>query len=112
MICVAGIEDFDKLDLRIGTILSARAHPTAKKPAYQLEIDFGTLGIKWSSAQLTTLYAADDLVGLQIVAVTNFPPRKIGSFVSEVLVLGALEDHDGVILLTTERPAAPGDRIG
>ncbi|PWI57638.1 tRNA-binding protein [Sulfoacidibacillus thermotolerans] len=109
---MATIDEFAALDLRVGTVLSAKLHPTARKPAYQLEIDFGPIGIKWSSAQLTALYQPADLVGLQIVAVTNFPPRRIGDFVSEVLVLGAMQADGRVILLTTERPAMPGDRIG
>lgn len=100
------------LDIRVGTILSARVHPTAKKPAFQLEIDFGSLGIKWSSAQLTVLYQPQDLVGMQIVAVTNLPPRKIGGFVSEVLVLGAVGEEGSVVLLTPERITHVGDRIG
>ncbi len=108
---MATIEDFLKLDIRVGIVVSAKVHPTAKKPAYQLEIDFGPLGIKKSSAQITKLYQPDELLQKQVVAVVNFPPRKIGGFVSEVLVLGAVRDDGEVILLTPERSATPGDPI-
>lgn len=109
---MATLEDFLALDIRVGTVCVARVHPSAKKPAYQLEIDFGEWGVKHSSAQLTTLYSAEELVGRQVVAVVNFPARRIGGFVSEVLVLGALGEGQEVVLLTTERPVQPGARIG
>lgn len=108
---VATIEDFEALDIRIGEIRAAEWHPKARKPAFQLEIDFGELGVKRSSAQLTDLYKADDLIGKQIVAVVNFPPRRVAGFVSEVLVLGVIGAH-GVILLAPDRSAAVGERIG
>ena len=108
---MATIEDFLKLDLRVGLVVSAKVHPTAKKPSYQLEIDFGPLGVKRSSAQLTKLYQPEDLLSKQVIAVVNFPPRRVGGFVSEVLVLGALGNDGGVILLTPERSATPGDPI-
>jgi len=109
---MATIEEFLALDIRVGTVCVARVHPCARKPAYQLEIDFGELGVKRSSAQLTSLYSAEDLVGQQVVAVVNFPTRRIGGFVSEVLVLGALGEGQEVVLLTTERAVRPGERIG
>lgn len=108
---MATIEDFLKLDLRVGLVVSAKVHPTAKKPSYQLEIDFGPLGVKRSSAQLTKLYQPEDLLSKQVIAVVNFPPRRVGGFVSEVLVLGALGNDGEVILLTPERSATPGDPI-
>ncbi len=108
---MATIEDFLKLDIRVGTVVSAKVHSTAKNPAYQLEIDFGALGVKKSSAQITKLYHPEDLLQKQVVAVVNFPSRKIGGFVSEVLVLGAVRDDGEVILLTPERLATPGDPI-
>ena len=108
---MASVDDFLKLDIRVGTVISANVHPTAKKPSYQLEIDFGSLGIKRSSAQITKLYQPEDLLQKQVIAVVNFPPRRIGGFVSEVLVLGAMGSDGDIIVLTTERPAADGDVI-
>ena len=108
---MASVDDFLKLDIRVGTVISASVHPTAKKPSYQLEIDFGSLGIKCSSAQITKLYQPEDLLQKQVIAVVNFPPRRIGGFVSEVLVLGAMGSDGDIIVLTTERPAADGDVI-
>ncbi len=102
--------DFEKIDLRVGTVLSASEFPAAKKPAYQLTIDFGELGIKKSSAQLTKLYSCEALVGKQIVAVVNFPPKQIANFFSECLVLGIAQEN--VILLHPERAAPNGARIG
>ena len=108
---MATIDDFLKLDIRVGTVISANVHPTAKKASYQLEIDFGSLGIKRSSAQITKLYQPEDLLQKQVIAVVNFPSRRIGGFVSEVLVLGAMGSNGDIIVLTTERPAADGDVI-
>jgi|SRR5690606_21781117 len=104
-------EQFMAFDIRIGTILEAEPFPEARKPAYRLLIDFGSLGTRRSSAQITDLYRAEELVGRQVVAVVNFPPKRIAGFVSEVLVLGAYTD-DGVVLLQPERAAPPGSRIG
>ena len=105
------IEDFMKLDIRVGTIIEAKVFEKAKKPAYQLKIDFGEFGIKKSSAQITDLYKPDDLVGKQILAVINFPPRQIADFMSEVLVLGTYS-KDGVVLITPDRKVNNGDKLG
>ncbi len=104
--------DFDKVDIRTGTIVAAEAFPQARKPAYKLTIDFGLLGTKRTSAQLTKLYQTDELVGKQVVAVVNFPPKQIATFMSECLVLGAVADDGTVTLLQTERPTENGLRIG
>ncbi len=104
-------EDFSKLDIRAGTIVTVDDFPEAKKPAYKLTIDFGELGTKRSSAQITTLYSKEDLLNKQIVAVVNFPPKQIGPFVSECLVLGVYS-KDGVVLLRTERVVGNGEPVG
>lgn len=105
--------DFQKVDIRVGTIVDARPLEGARQPAYRLRIDFGTeLGEKQSSAQITNLYEVDDLVGRQIVAVVNFPPKRIANFSSEVLVLGVIGDDRGVVLLNVDREVANGSRIG
>lgn len=90
--------DFTKVDLRIGTIIEVNDFPKARKPAYQLTIDFGELGIKKSSAQITTLYTKEELLDRQIVAVVNFPKKQIANFMSECLVLGAVNDKDVMLL--------------
>jgi tRNA-binding protein len=105
------LEDFLKVDIRTGTILSATPFEKARKPAYQLTIDFGAdIGIRRSSAQLTHLYHPDALEGRQILAVVNFPPRQIANFFSEVLVLG-LETASGVVLLQADRGVDNGLRV-
>lgn len=91
--------DFEKVDIRVGTILEANDFPAARKPAYRLKIDFGELGIKMSSAQITRRYKMEELVGRQILAVVNFPVKQIATFKSECLVLGAVEEDGTVILL-------------
>lgn len=107
------IEDFAALDIRVGTVIEASSFPKARKPAIKLMIDFGAeLGRKRSSAQLTTHYTPDALMGRQVAAVVNFPPRRIAGFESEVLVLGAMPTSDEVILLKTGRPVLNGTRIG
>jgi tRNA-binding protein len=98
--------------MRVGVVTDAREFPEARKPAYRLWIDFGPLGVKRSSAQITTHYRPEELIGRRVVAVVNFPPKQIGPFVSEVLVLGAYDAAGAVILLHAERPVAPGSRIG
>ena len=105
-------EDFEKLDMRIGTIIQAFPFEKAKRPAYKLKIDFGTEGIKNSSAQITTLYNLDELVGKQIVAVINFPPKQIADFISECLVLGVYDANKNVILLQPDKPTENGNKIG
>lgn len=104
--------DFEKVDIRTGTILSVEPFPKARKPAYKLTIDFGALGIRRSSAQITTLYEPETLLGKQVVAVVNFPLKQIATFMSECLVLGAVADDGTVTLLQTERPTENGQRIG
>jgi tRNA-binding protein len=104
--------DFEKVDIRVGIVTDAREFPEARRPAYRLWIDFGPLGIKRSSAQITHHYAPDDLVGRQVVAVVNFAPKQIGPFVSEVLVLGAYNATGEVILLRPDTAVEPGGRIG
>ena len=109
---MAVFEDFMKLDLRVGTIISAVNFEKARKPAYQLEVDFGgELGIKKSSAQIAEHYTADELIGKQVLAVVNFPPRQIANFFSQVLVLGTYSEG-GVVLIRPDMPVRNGDRLG
>lgn len=108
---MANIDDFFKLDIRVGTIVEVKDFEKAKKPAYQLKIDFGSLGIKKSSAQITALYSKEDLIGKQILAVVNFPPRQIADFLSEVLVLGTYSE-EGVVLVVPEQKVENGDKLG
>nr|MDD6335724.1 tRNA-binding protein [bacterium] len=103
--------DFEKVDMRVGTIVEAVPNQKAKKPAYRLTIDFGAdIGIKTSSAQLTGLYAAIELIGRQVIAVVNFPPRQVAEVMSQVLVLG-INTPDGVALLGPDRTVADGERV-
>ena len=105
-------QDFEKLEMHVGTIINVEDFPKAKKPAYQLTIDFGALGLRKSSAQLTALYSKEDLVDKQVIVVLNFPVKKIADFLSECLVLGAIREDGAVILLQPDRNAANGLRIG
>ena len=102
--------DFTKVDMRVGTVLEATDFPEARNPSYKLRVDFGPLGIKKSSAQITTLYTKEELVGKQLIAVVNFPKKQIGPFMSECLVLGAVDGKD-VTLLETNKPVENGLRI-
>jgi tRNA-binding protein len=105
--------DFEKVDMRVGVVTDAQTFPEARRPAYRLWIDFGPdLGVKRSSAQITRHYRPADLVGRRVVAVVNFPPKQIGPFVSEVLVLGAYDEAGEVVLLAPDHAVAPGSRIG
>jgi len=109
---MATFDDFLKLDIRVGTIIQANIFEKAKKPAYQLQVDFGEeLGVKKSSAQITDHYSPEALIGKQVLAVVNFPPRQIANFISEVLVLGTYSDG-GVILITPDMEAKNGDKLG
>jgi tRNA-binding protein len=105
-------QDFEKVDMRVGVVTDAKEFPEARRPALRLWIDFGSLGIKRSSAQITAHYRAAALIGRRVVAVVNFPPKQIGPFVSEVLVLGAYNEAGEVILLNPDQPVAPGSKIG
>lgn len=109
---MATINDFDLLDIRVGTITEALPFPQARKPAYKLTIDFGPeLGLKRSSAQITTHYQPDALIGRQVMAVVNFPPRQIGPFISEVLTLGVPDAQGAVVLLAPSLPVPNGGRM-
>lgn len=104
--------DFERVELRVGTIVSAKPLPKARRPAYVLHVDFGEeLGIKKSSAQITDLYEAEALIGKQVIAVTNFPPKQIGSLMSECLVTGFYRD-DGVVLAVPDKPMPNGLKLG
>ena len=104
-------EDFLKVDLRIGTIIAINDFPKARKPAYQLKIDFGALGIKKTSAQITDLYKKEDLLHKQVSAVVNFKPRQIANFMSEVLVLGIYNTQGKVVLLQASKEVRNGEQI-
>ena len=104
--------DFEKVQLRTGTIITADDFPNARKPSYRLTIDFGDLGIKHSSAQITHHYKKEELIGKQIVAVVNFPVKQIANFFSECLVLGVYDNNNNVVLLTPDKPVQNGGAIG
>lgn len=104
-------DDFVKIDLRVGTIIEVNDFPKARKPAYQLRIDFGGIGIKKSSAQITELYTKDELLNKQIIAVVNFKPRQIANFMSECLVLGLYNDDKKVVLLQPSKHIKNGEQV-
>lgn len=104
--------DFMKVEMRIGTILSAEIFEEALKPAYKIRIDFGKFGIRKTSAQITKLYKPEELIGKQTAAVINFPPKQIANFMSECLILGGIGNNNDIILLQPERVAENGTRIG
>jgi len=105
------IDTFFEVDVRVGRVVAAALNPKARKPAYRMEIDFGPLGMRTSSAQLTALYTPEELIGRQVLAVVNFPPRRVASVESQVLVLGVSDPDGAVILLSTEREAPLGSRV-
>ena len=105
--------DFEKVEIRCGTVIEVKDFPKAKKPAYQVWIDFGEeTGVKKSSAQVTHYYKKEDLINKQIIAVVNFPPKQIADFFSECLILGVYDENNNVILLQPERGVKNGQRIG
>jgi len=103
--------DFTKVEMRIGTIISAEIFEEVRNPAYKMQVDFGDYGIKKTSAQITKLYQPEELIGKQVVAVVNFPKKQIANMMSECLVLGGLGDDKEVTLLTTERAVKNGTKI-
>ncbi len=105
-------DDFAKIDIRAGTIMEVNDFPKAKNPAWQITINFGELGLKRSSAQITHLYDKEELLGKQVIAIVNFPPKQIANFFSECLVLGIYTDKKEVVLLTPDRPVENGWKIG
>lgn len=108
---MATMEDFDKLDIRVGTVIEADVNKRAKKPAYILKVDFGDeIGVKTSSAQLTNVYSLEDLIGKQVLGVVNFPPRRIATVDSEVLVLGT-DSKQGIVLITPDEKVENGDKL-
>ena len=108
---IISFDDFSKVDFRIGTIIEVNDFLKAKKPAYQLTLDFGELGIKKSSAQITNLYTKSDLLNRQVMAIVNFKPIQIANFVSEVLVLGVYNNEGNIVLLKSSNPSKNGEQI-
>jgi tRNA-binding protein len=104
--------DFEKLDIRVGTVVEVSAFPEARKPAYKLSIDFGDLGVLKSSAQITENYRVTDLINIQVVAVVNFPPKQIGNFMSQCLVLGLYSADGSVVLVSPGKPVFNGAKLG
>lgn len=111
MVKEASFEDFLKVDIRIGTVIEVSDFPKAKKPAYKLQIDFGDLGIKKSSAQITDLYTKNELLNKQVSAIVNFKPRQIANFMSECLVLGVYNQDDNVVLLQASKKIKKGEQV-
>ncbi len=104
-------DDFDKVELRVGTIIEALAFPEAKKPAFKLKVDFGEFGIKMSSAQITKHYTVENLAGRQIIAVINFPKKQIGKFMSEFLVTGFADENGDILLTTVDQRVPNGSKL-
>ncbi len=106
-------EDFAKIDMRVGTVLEAKEFPEARRPAYLLKVDFGKdIGVRKSSAQITHHYDPHQLLGRQVIAVVNFPPKQIGPHRSECLVMGIYDENDQVVLLKAEQPVPDGSKVG
>lgn len=103
--------DFEKVELRVGTIIEAFEYPEAKKPAYKVKVDFGEFGIKMSSAQITKHYTIESLIGRQIIGVTNFPKKQIGKFMSEFLVTGFTDENGDIVLSSVERKVPNGSKL-
>jgi len=103
--------DFEKVELRAGTILEVADFPEARKPAYKLKVDFGPFGIRWSSAQITKHYTKEELPGLQIVGIINFPKKQIANFMSEFLVTGFADENGDIVLTEIERPVPNGSKL-
>ncbi len=106
-----GWNDFEKVELRVGTILEVLDYPEARKPAYKIKVDFGEFGIKWSSAQIVKHYTKDKLVGRQIIGVINFPKKQIGKFMSEFLVTGFADENGDIVLAAVERAVPNGQKL-
>lgn len=104
-------QDFEKVELRAGTILEVMDYPEARKPAYKIRVDFGTYGIKWSSAQVTKHYTKEELIGRQIVGVINFPEKQIGKFMSQFLITGFADENGDIVLTALERPVPNGSKL-
>ena len=103
--------DFEKVELRVGTIVQVLKFPEARKPAYKLQVDFGAFGLKWSSAQITKHYQPEELVGKQLIGVINFPPKQIGKFMSEFLVTGFSDENGDIVLAAIERAVPNGTKL-
>jgi tRNA-binding protein len=109
---MATFEDFEKIDIRVGKIIEVEDFPEARNPSFKIKVNFGKLGVKVSSAQITKLYSKEDLLNRQIVAVVNFAPKRIAGFKSEILILGVMKEDEEVILLQPEREVPLGYKIG
>lgn len=105
-------EDFEKIKMHVGRIIDVQEFPKARKPAYQLKVDFGPLGIKNSSAQITEHYQKEELLGKQVIGILNFPPKQIANFISECLILGIYHQDGGVVLLVPDKKTRNGDVVG